>query len=148
MSEDLPVWAPIALRYKGVKEKFGLADNAQIVDWLSLTRIHPKHLRDETAWCAAFVGAMLEFAGIASTRSAAARSYAEWGLELEEPKLWCVAVLSRGSNPAHGHVGFYQGEDEERPGHILIYGGNQANEVRTSSYPKDRVLTYRWPELP
>ena len=46
-----------------------------------------------------------------STRSLLARSYASWGERLDEPRIGAVAVLSRGSDPALGHVGFVIGWD-------------------------------------
>lgn len=144
---DIPEWGKIALREHGVKEKPGIGDNARILTYLSLTRITPKLHKDETPWCSAFMCHCIEHAGINSTRSAAARSWADWGIELSEPKKWCIVVLSRGPNPAHGHVGFYMGEDAENPGYILIYGGNQDNQVCTRAYEKSRVISYRWPEV-
>jgi hypothetical protein len=39
-----------------------------------------------------------------------------------------------------GHVGFYI---REKDGWIYTLGGNQANQVKISAYPKSRVLSYR-----
>ena len=40
---------------------------------------NPGVMDDETAWCAAFVGAMLKRAGIKGTGKLNARSYLDWG---------------------------------------------------------------------
>jgi len=51
-----------------------------------------------------------------------------------------VAVLSRGTNPALGHVGFYSGHNESE---IYILGGNQSDSVDVSGYDIDRLLGIR-----
>jgi hypothetical protein len=54
-----------------------------------------------------------------------------------------VLVFWRGSKSGTlGHVGFYQGEDDEAY-HVL--GGNQSNKVNTARVGKDRLLDARWP---
>lgn len=102
---------------------------------------------DETAWCAAFVGAMLKKAGLAHTGKLNARSYLDWGepVAIEDARAGDVVVFSRG-NPAgwQGHVAFLVGIDGDR---IEVLGGNQANQVSIKSYPMDRLLGIRrWPE--
>lgn len=137
-----PPWLTVARREIGVREAFGEADNARIIEYLKTTHIVPAQYHDETAWCAAFVGWCLEKSGIEPSRKAKARSYVTWGAELEQPELGCVVVLTRGTNPNQGHVGFYVGEDGSD---ILLLGGNQNNAVSIAPYAKLRVLSYRWP---
>ncbi len=95
----------------------------------------------KTAWCAAYVNATLAQAGMSGTGSNMARSFLNWGLEVSEPKKGDLVVLSRGKDPASGHVGFFEGYD--RAGNIRILGGNQNNAVNVSVYPASRVLGYR-----
>lgn len=144
--DDDPPWLAIAKREIGVKEIAGPGDHPRIVEYLAATRITPALHRDETPWCAAFVTWVLESAGIASTRSAAARSYLTWGQELAEPKRGCIAVLTRpgADHAGAGHVGFYVGSSDED---VLLLGGNQMNAVCMRLYARERVLSYRWPEL-
>ena len=86
---------------------------------------------------------MLEWSGIPSTRSAAARSYLDWGVELDIPRKGCVVVLWRGSKDgASGHVGFFLYQTKDK---ITLLGGNQGDKVSVQSYDIDRVLSYRWP---
>jgi len=106
---------------------------------------HPEIGSSSTAWCAAFVGAMLKRAGVKPSGSLMARSYLRWGVATP-CKLGAVAVLWRGSPSAStGHVGFLI---SSTPSRITILGGNQgsAGTVSTETFPKSRVLGYRWPK--
>ena len=98
----------------------------------------------QTAWCAAFVNATLTKTGLDGTGALNARSFLDWGTEITSPQLGDVVVLSRGDNPAQGHVGFFKGFDAD--GNILILGGNQGDSVNVQSFNKDRLLGYRRPE--
>lgn len=149
-----PEWLKVALGELGVREAPGpLVDHPRILEYLSTTRLKPSLIHDEVPWCAAFVGWCLEQCGITGTKSAAARSYATYGIELLEPKDGCIVVLTRGDNPYHGHVGFCIGSDGKTGinvadgAHVLLLGGNQSNAVTMRLYPKRRILTYRWPEV-
>ena len=98
---------------------------------------------DETAWCAAFVGAMIERSGGASTKALNARSYVDWGIgvELDEAQEGDIVVFSRG-NPAgwQGHVGFFVKRVGDQ---IEVLGGNQNNQVNIQRYPIERLLSVR-----
>lgn len=147
MDDMEPVWLARARREIGVKEKPGALHHPRIVEYLSATRITPKMHQDETPWCSAFACWVMEGCDIASTRSAAARSWLKWGEQLAAPKPGAIAVLTRptADNPGSGHVGFYVGEDGD--GNVLLLGGNQANMVCVRPYPKSRVISYRWPTV-
>lgn len=95
----------------------------------------------QTAWCAAFVNATLSKSGLDGTGMLNARSFLDWGKEVKEPVEGDIVVLSRGNNPAQGHVGFFKGFDSK--GNIMILGGNQGDEVNIKSYPPSRLLGYR-----
>ena len=98
---------------------------------------------DETAWCAAFVGAMLRRAGLPHTGELNARSYLDWGrpVRLEDAEIGDVVVFWRGSPDSwQGHVGFYDGQDGDG---IRVLGGNQGNQVNVNRYPADRLLGVR-----
>ena len=72
-----------------------------------------------------------------------ARSYLRWGAALDEGRFGAVAVLSRGSDPAAGHVGFLLGETDA---HFVLLGGNQGDAVGVAAFPKTRLLGFRWPQ--
>lgn len=133
------LWLVEARKLVGVKEIKGPQHTPEIIQmWRDIKRGGIKD--DETPWCAAFVGAMLERVGIRSSRFESARSYLDWGQMISEPVLGCVVVFSRQGG---GHVGFCVGRD--KAGNLLILGGNQADAVNVRAFPVSRVTGYRWP---
>lgn len=137
MSE--PKWLTEARRYIGEREIKGARHNPLIVQmWAD---IHRRGIdNDETPWCAAFVGAVLEHTGIKSTRFESAGSYRGWGSQLLQPALGCVAVFTRDGG---GHVGFVVGQNQR--GDLMVLGGNQSDAVNIRSFSRSRVSGYRWP---
>ena len=63
---DQPPWLAAAWRELGQTEIAGKGDNARIVGYFRDAG-HSTIVDDETAWCAAFAGAMLERSGYRST---------------------------------------------------------------------------------
>ncbi len=139
---EQPAWLAAAWAELGQREVAGTADNARIRAFFRDVG-QTASLHDEVAWCAAFAGACLERAGHASTRSLMARSYLRWGEGLDEGRFGAVAVLSRGSDPAAGHVGFLLGETDT---HVVLLGGNQGDAVSVAAFPRARLLGLRWPK--
>lgn len=132
-------WIDEAKKNIGLREIKGGKHAPEIVQfWKDIKRGGIKD--DETPWCAAFVGAMLERSGIRSSRFESAKSYLDWGNQLVEPMLGCIVVFSRDGG---GHVGFCMGQDKS--GNLLILGGNQGDAVNVKAFPRSRVTGYRWP---
>jgi len=138
---EQPAWLDHAWQEAGVRETPGPASNSRILQFFRDVG-HADVTSDEVAWCAAFVGACFERAGLRSTRSLLARSYLEWGVPLADAKLGAVAVLSRGSDPGQGHVGFVVGAAKDQ---LFLLGGNQKDAVTVQSFPMGRLLGLRWP---
>lgn len=137
-----PYWLDAARRYIGIHEIHGPQHNETIIRWWS--KIGALFRDDETPWCAAFVGGVLEECDIRSTRSAAARSYLTHGKPLDAPALGAIVVFWRGKPDGwSGHVGFIAGED--KAGNLMVLGGNQGDAVNIKPFARDRVLGYRWP---
>ena len=135
-----PVWLIEARKHLGLKEIKGPNHHPDILQmWKDIKRGGIKD--DETPWCAAFVGAMLERVGIRSTRFESAKSYLTWGNQLVEPVVGCIVVFTRDGG---GHVGFVVGQD--RQGNLLVLGGNQGDEVNIRAFPRSRAQAYRYPE--
>lgn len=138
-NKDLPLHYVKALEKLGISEVSGSASNSKIVDMFRLAV--GKEYPDDTAWCAAFVGACLVEVGLPSSGSLAARSYLSHGDYAEEPKIGDIVVIWRESPRSwKGHVGFFAGLEG---GYIKILGGNQSNKVSIARYPKSRLLGYR-----
>ncbi|WP_027390886.1 TIGR02594 family protein [Chrysiogenes arsenatis] len=132
-------WIQNAQALIGLREIKGAQHAPEILQmWRDIKRGGIKD--DETPWCAAFVGAMLERAGIVSSRFESARSYEKWGVAIPWPIYGCVVVFTRSGG---GHVGFCVGNTPS--GNLLILGGNQSDEVNVRVFTLDRVTAYRWP---
>ncbi|MGL4517032.1 MAG: TIGR02594 family protein [Shewanella sp.] len=132
-------WIEEARKHIGLREIKGASHAPEILQmWKDIKRGGIKD--DETPWCAAFVGAMLERVGIRSTRFESAKSYLEWGTLLVVPIAGCIVVFTRTGG---GHVGFCVGQDKS--GNLLILGGNQGDSVNVKAFPRSRVTGYRWP---
>lgn len=129
----------------GMQEIKGPMHNPEIVRMFAEVG-HSWVKDDETAWCAAFNGAMLERAGLPSTRKLNARSYLDWGqpVQLADAQPGDMVIFSRG-DPAgwQGHVGFFV---KNAGTHIQVLGGNQSDSVSVARYPVSRLLgVRRWP---
>ncbi len=133
----IPKWLTLAISEIGVREDTSAASNPKVLGYYS-DASHPDVKSDAVPWCAAFVGAMLKRAGVKPSGSLLARSYLDWGVALDEPRLGCIVVLSRGK-PPFGHVGFYSG-----PG-TIISGNSAGDAVTDAKFTKGNVLGYRWP---
>lgn len=132
-------WITEAHKHVGLYEKKGPTHHPEILKfWKDIKRGGIKD--DETPWCAAFVGAMLERCGIRSTRFESAKSYLQWGVTLTNPVVGCVVVFSRDGG---GHVGFFLGYDKK--GNLLVLGGNQSDGVNVRAFPVERATGYRYP---
>lgn len=136
---NMQPWVAEARKHIGLTEVKGPQHSPEILQmWRDIKRGGIKD--DETPWCAAFVGAMLERVGVRSSRFESARSYLDWGQQLPLPVPGCIVVFTRQGG---GHVGFAVGRD--KAGNLLILGGNQSDAVNIKAFPVSRVSGYRWP---
>lgn len=145
-----PIWLTNAYKDEGVCERRG-GENERIIQMHSYTTLHAKE--DEIAWCSSAVCAWMEEAGIASTKSAAAKSWLDWGDKLDTPKEGCVCVIkqrNKGSDKSTGstsgyHVALWLWEADNR---VFLWGGNQGDCVKKSSFglTSYEIVGYRWPK--
>jgi len=134
---------PIAWSYYGLSEIPGAKHNRTVVEMIA--EVAPWMARkrgDETPWCSAFANLCMRAVEIDGTGSAAARSWLEWGRDVELQH-GAVAVLKRPPNPGSGHVAFVVHYGADR---LLLLGGNQGNRVQCRWYPRERLIGCRWPE--
>jgi uncharacterized protein (TIGR02594 family) len=118
-------------------------DNPKVVAYFKDSG-NPGVMDDETAWCAAFVGAMLRRAGVKSTGALNARSYLDWGTPVDRKNAQPgdVVVFRRGNSSWQGHVAFFV---KDRGALIEVLGGNQSNAVNVKGYQAAALLGIRRP---
>ncbi len=92
-------------------------------------------------WCATFMNMVLAKTGYSGTNSDAAKSFAQYGRRIPEPRVGAIAVLTRGKKG--GHVGVVSGVDAN--GNPIIISGNHNKRVGESVYPRSRVIAYVMP---
>jgi len=131
----------IAFKEYGVKEIIGKKDNPEILKYFDEIGFNGSKLKDETAWCSAFVNWVLKKSDAPYTGKLNARSWMDIGMETNCPEVGDIVVFWRGSKRGwKGHVGFFMNAIGDE---IFVLGGNQNNQVKISSYPKERLLGYR-----
>lgn len=141
-------WMWKAWEQVGIVETPGAAATPEIVRYFEKVG-RADITSDEVPWCAAFVGAMLKEAGVSlmmpKDERLLARGYLKQGAEvpINQPRVGCIAVFKRTSDPRFGHVGFVNGVTDT---HIHLLGGNQANSVNVTAYPRRDLIGLRWPE--
>ncbi|RDV03516.1 TIGR02594 family protein [Undibacter mobilis] len=119
---------------------------APLSGWPALVREARKYMgtnptaRDRL-WCATFMNMVLAKVGYSGTNSDAARSFAQYGRRINEPRIGAIAVLTRGKNG--GHVGVVSGIDPS--GNPIIISGNHGRKVGEAIYPRSRVIAYVMP---
>lgn len=137
-----PALLEAAGQYLGTEEWPGARQNPAVLGFFEKSG-NPQVRDDETAWCAAFVGAVLAELGLPNTGRLNARSYLEWGapVGMANAVPGDVFILWRG-NPEgwQGHVAFLVGFDGDK---VLLRGGNQGNRVSDIAYPASRILGIR-----
>ncbi len=119
---------------------------APATGWPTLVREARKYMGTNPTdrsrlWCATFMNMVLAKAGYAGTNSDAARSFAQYGRRVSEPRVGAIAVLTRGKTG--GHVGVVSGIDAN--GNPIIISGNHGRKVGEAIYPRSRVIAYVMP---
>ena len=139
-------WMDIAWAEQGQHEVSGSAANPRILGYFKDAG-RPDITSDEIPWCAAFAGRCLQLGGvpidaIPDDQRLRARAYASFGTAIDAPRVGALCVLSRGSDPSQGHVGFVVGWTDDS---IALLGGNQSDSVNVSHFSRNRIVALRWP---
>ena len=82
----------------------------------------------------------MELSGIQSPRHALAHSWLKWGEEIKDLREGAVLVF-KDTN----HVAFCNSPSGAGT-HIATLGGNQGNAVSVKLYPRERLISIRWPK--
>lgn len=102
---------------------------------------------EKTAWCAAFVNAVLATNGVKGTGSLAASSFLNFGKDdTRSPQKGDIAVVKSGGSPSGQHVGFVESVDAK--GNVRVLGGNTGDRVGSATYGKNDILAIRRPPTP
>jgi uncharacterized protein (TIGR02594 family) len=119
----------------GIKSNPRILEAYKCVDGLG----NPEMLDDsKIAWCSVYANYCIQKAGGKGTRSAAARSWLDWG-NASKGKVGDIVVFKRGTG-WQGHVAFVL---EIGPVYITCVGGNQGDDVTIHKYLRLQVLGYR-----
>jgi len=139
----VPRWIAIALGEIGVRENPARGvSNPRIEQYHAVTSAG--EALDDVPWCSSFVCWCMEMAGVASTRSKAAASWSQWGVDCTRG-FGCIIVFGKHDKDARGtgHVGFCLGTT----GHeVFVLGGNQKQRVGIDVRDARKIVTWRWPE--
>lgn len=134
----------LAQRFVGEIAELPGRDEHPFVQWCHMLCGLGSNQPDETPWCSSFVNAIAWQLRLPRSKSAAARSWLAIGETVSSVNFatvgYDVVVLTRGSNPMQGHVGFYAGSTGE---HVSVLGGNQGNTVSIASFPLRDVVGFR-----
>ena len=141
-----PIWMDTAWEWLGIAEWLGPGESNPAIDGFH-NSVADDDTPDDIAWCSSAANALMQGVGIEGTGSRAARSWLDWGVKLGHPAYGCICVLWRDTPDSwKGHVGIFLGFIAGPTGaDVLLWGGNQGNEVSVKRYPASRVLGYRWP---
>lgn len=133
-----------------VKEIPGTRHNPTIIGWLQEMSNYSLASKswwkdDETAWCGLAVGIAMGRTNRFVVRDwFRARAWADSNsmTQLTRPAYGAIVVFSRTGG---GHVGIIGGKDQA--GNLMVWGGNQGNNLNCKPFSKSRVLGYYWPSL-
>lgn len=120
----IPIWMQtgFSVLQEEIREIPGIRHHPGILEMHKVTSLKAKD--DETAWCASAMCYVLKNSGLPHTGSAAAASYANYGVATY-PRFGAIVVWPH-------HVAFYL--DDDGSGGAYIMGGNQRNEFCISHY--------------
>ena len=140
-----PPWMQIAIMEQGVQE-WAQGDNPRIIEYLRSCGLPASLLKDETAWCAAFVNWCILRSGYKPQGSAKVSDWWSWGRPVAATYGAIVITQSLTVDQASsGHIGFLHAMDATN---VWLLSGNSKNQVRISAYPRSKLIhnaPYRWP---
>lgn len=131
-----PPWLAEARSWVGKNE----VDNREELE--AYLKINPDGNRGGLPWCAAFMNSVLNACGIAGTGNNMARSFKDWGEDVQEAD-GVIAVFYNDSD-TRGHAGIIC-ENGER-----LLGGNQGDSVKLNNLPYYKETfdhtEFKWPK--
>ena len=148
VSEEIgrPLWLEAGLKFVGLKEGAGTADNKTIIDWAKDEGgdIAAEYTHDSIPWCSLFANMIMTKAGIKGTETLWALDWAgKWpSLKILGPAVGAMAPMVRSGG---GHIICVVGKDQH--GNIMGLGGNQSDKVSVVPFPMSRLNKgFWWPK--
>lgn len=127
-----------AMRYYGINEIKGKANNPTIMQWAKDVGVEKIYTSDEVAWCGLFVAKVVQKAGFEPVKNPLwALNWQNFGTKQKIAMLGDVLVFSRDGG---GHVGFYIAEDKD---YYHVLGGNQSDSVNIMRIAKNRCVAIK-----
>jgi len=131
----------MALGQFGIQEISGKEDNPEVLKYFESVGLSSSRIKDETAWCSAFINWICWKLDLPMSGKLNARSWLKVGEATESPEPGDLVIFWRESPSSwKGHVGIFVRETKKW---TYVLGGNQSNRVKISAYYKKRVLGYR-----
>ena len=133
-------WMLDAKSQLGMRETTGNNDGPDVVKYLKTVGLKPGA---KSYWCGAFVNWTMNQAGINGRPENPDRAlnWRNFGLSLNKTAYGSVGTLKRKGG---GHVGFLVANDQDRPGWVIMLGGNQSDAVMYNSFPL-RIMQFNYP---
>lgn len=126
------------MRYLGINEIKGKANNATIMQWAKDVGVEKIYTSDEVAWCGLFAAKVVQKAGFEPvTNPLWALNWKNFGTAQKTAMLGDILVFSRDGG---GHVGFYIADDAN---YYHVLGGNQSDSVSITRIAKNRCVAIR-----
>ncbi|WP_190295308.1 TIGR02594 family protein [Mucilaginibacter rubeus] len=132
-------WVNFARSQLGVKEATGHNDGPDVDKYLATAGLSGTGL----PWCGCFVNWSMKSAGITGRpkNPALALNWRDFGQKLNRPAFGSVGSRERKGG---GHVGLIVATDADRPGWVVMLGGNQGDAVSYESFPIS-ILKFNYP---
>ena len=158
MAGDGPSWFKKAKEFAGKKESDSAFSKFLSAFWRIVGLGKYTSLSGSArAWCGLFVAAMLSLSGYSYIKNGAgAKNWAKYGVAIDYKKdgIPQGAILHidhdcdcKGDS---NHVGFANGDctaEDVKPGKTIdIFGGNQSNSVKVSTFKTCEICAVRWPD--
>lgn len=141
-------WMDWMSKHEGEKEISGSKDNPFIMSLYKYGNYPEQH--DEVPWCAVCANAALRINGYKGTNRADAKSFDTCG---DKSELKFGAIVTIRHKEGGRHVAFFSRWVDESSGLIELFGGNQSNALKKSTFNvsgnkkgKDEIVAVRWPQ--
>lgn len=154
-----PPWYSFALKFKGKKETDKEFSDYMVPKWSLFGMNLGTIAQSWAAWCGLAMAVALSGVGIDYAKNGAlARNWAKYGVEVEwkkdgVPQGAIVHINNAGncSSSSNNHVAQANGDctaaEITKSGAMIdLYGGNQGNTWKVSTYAASKICAVRWPK--